>query len=197
MAAQSDPNPLGKLIVGALIGAGVTYAYVRFGYKPPAVVQLAERVTDGAVSTTATMSLYNPDANEDERHRALAVYLGKEPEVLIEIDRELDGRIMDEVLRRKALRQAKLLKHQMTAYDAALARPALREVLEKKYGASGDDQLKRRMLAAAIRKEEFLYWYLQRSLPDRNDEHFVDVVLGSYQNELRSGRIAVSPRDRL
>lgn len=196
MPAQTEPNPLGKLILGALIGVGITYAYVRFGYKPPAVVQLAEKVTDGAVATTASLSLYSPTASDDERQRALLVYLSKEPEVLLEVNRELDGRIMQEVLRRKALGQAKVLKHQMTAYEGALARPALREVLQQKYGVTDDDQLKRRMLATAIRKDEFLHWYLKRISLNQSDDHLVDVVLGSYQNELRTGRIALAPRER-
>ncbi len=196
MPAQTEPNPLGKLVLGALIGAGITYAYVRFGYKPPAVVQLAEKVTDGAVATTASISLYSPTASDEERLRALSVYLSKEPGVLLDINRELDDRIMQEVLRRKALNQAKVLKHQMTAYEGALARPALREVLQQKYGVTDDDQLKRRMLAAAIRKDEFLYWYLKRISVDQSDDHLVDVVLGSYQNELRTSRIVFGTRER-
>lgn len=192
MAAE-ESNPLGKLIVGVMIGVGITYAYVRFGYKPPAVVQLAETVTDKAVASTATASLYSATATDQERSRALAVYLGKEPDVLIDVDRELDGRIMKEVLRRKALRQAKVLKHQMSAYGEALARPALREVLERKHGETETTELKRKMLAAAIRDEEFLYWYLTRTALNQTDDQFVDIVLGSYQNELRSSRIAVVP----
>lgn len=193
MTAREESNPLGKLIVGVLIGVGITYAYVRFGYKPPAVVQLAENVTDKAIVSTATISLYSPSATDLERKRALAVYLGKEPNVLLDIDRKLNGAIMTEVLRRKALKQAKVLKHQMSAYDAALSKPALRKVLETKHKETNSDRLKRKMLAAAIRQEEFLFWYLQRMSLDQTDEHFVDLVLGSYQNELRSDRMAATP----
>ncbi|MFK7819768.1 MAG: hypothetical protein AB8G99_13695 [Planctomycetaceae bacterium] len=195
MDAQ-EPNPLGKLILGVLIGVGITYAYVRFGYKPPAVVQLAANVTDKAVSATATETLYSPSATVQERTRALAVYLGKEPEELIDINQSLNGRIMNEALRRKALKQAKVLKQQFSAYDVALKQSSLRRRLEQKYGETNKNVLKRRMLADAIREEEFLCWYLKNTTLELTDESLVNVVLRSYQNELRPSRIAAAPEQR-
>lgn len=192
MAAE-ESNPLGKLIVGVLIGMGLSYAYVRFGYKPPAVVQIAENVTDSAIASTATMTLYSPSVTDAERRRALALYLSKEPETLIDIDRAMNGAVMQEVLRRKALRQAKVMKHQMSAYDVALQKPAIRRSLERKHGATDLHELKHRMLAAAIKREEFLYWYLKQVCLSQADQNLVNVVLGAYQNELRPGRIAVAP----
>lgn len=188
--ASNDTSAFGKFVVGLCVGIGITYAYVRVGYKPPAVVRLANTVTSEASVATAELTLYSPTATDAERHRAMAIVLGNRPELLIDVNNELRGSVLAEVLRYKALRGAKLLKQQAGAYSRALAQPAVRRRLEAKHGVRETGPLKRRMLAAAIRKDEFLSWYLQRFTREDNDERFVDIVMSSYTNELRPARIA-------
>ena len=96
------------------------------------------------------------------------------------------GRMMEEVLRREAFRETKLLKHQMTAYEVAMDKPALRQALERKHGKTNDDEeLKRRMLLSAIRDEEFSSWYLRKQFAQLTERDWIDLVLKVYEHELR------------
>ena len=86
-------------------------------YDIPDVVQLPGKITEAAVVTTAEIDLYDPRAAPEVRRRALAVVMSQNPELFVEIDHKLGGRLMEETLRREAVRETKLLKHQMSAYD--------------------------------------------------------------------------------
>lgn len=187
--SSGDTGSLTKFILGVGVGVALVSAYVRFGYKPPAVLQIADTVTSEAAVAAAELSLYSPDADPDARRRALAVVLGKKPELVVQVNEELNDRILADVLRRRAMRRATQLRLQSAGYEKALAQPALRERLETRYGATEPAALKRRMLATAIRKDKFLTWYLRNYTAERSDENFANVVLQSDQTQLQPERI--------
>lgn len=185
MASDDSPSIM-KFIGGVLLGVVMTYAYVRYAWAMPEVVQLPGKITEAAVVTTAEIDLFNPDASDEVRQRAFSVVMSQKAEEYVQIDRELGSPLMEEVLRRKAERATRLLKHQMSAYDVALEKPALRKALERKHGATDDDEeLKRRMLLAALQEEEFTCWYLHRQFPNLTQNERVDLILDVYRNELR------------
>jgi len=174
-------------MVGVLFGVFMTFAYTRYAWKMPEVVQLPAKITEAAISTTAEMDLFSPTAPEDVRLRAFSVVMSQQADDFAEIDKELGSPLLEEILRREAFRESKLLKHQMSAYQVAVAQPALRKALERKHGRTDDDEeLKRRMLLSAVREEEFTNWYLQRRFPNLTPDQTVDLILNVYQNELRS-----------
>lgn len=184
MSKESDP--IWKFVFGLLIGVVLSWAYVRFGFTLPGILGWTGKVSSEAIVMTAESTLYDPQATIDERKRALAVIVGQRPALFLEVDQVLNNGFYEEALRRKAVRKAKLIKGQISGYDMALSKPALREVLEKKHRATDDETLKRRMLLASVDDDEFLSSYLKRRFPDRTADGIVDTVLGVYQNELRS-----------
>jgi len=194
MAQPTDESPsIMKFIGGVLLGVVLTFVYVRYSWTLPEVAQLPGKITEAAIVATAEMDLFNPEASDDVRRRALSVVMSHQAGEFVELDHELGDPLMEEVLRRKAFRETKLLKHQMTAYEAAMDKPALRQALERKHGKTNDnEELKRRMLLSAIRSEEFSSWYLRRQFPQLTERDWVDLVLNVYENELRpETRVAV------
>ena len=184
MATDDSPS-ITKFFGGVLLGVLMTYVYIRYAWAMPELVQLPGKITEAAVVTTAEVDLFSPQASEDVRRRAFSVVMSQKAEEFVEIDRELGGQLMEEVLRREAVRRTKLLKHQMSAYDVALDKPALRQALERKHGKTDDDEvLKRRMLMSALQDEEFACWYIQSRFPQLTQSGWIDLVLGVYQNEL-------------
>lgn len=188
MSHGADDSPsITRFMIGVLFGVFMTFAYTRYAWKMPEVVQLPAKITEAAISTTAAMDLFSPTAPDDVRHRAFSVVMSQQADDFAEIDKELGSPLMKEVLRREAVRESKLLKHQMSAYQVALDQPALRKALERKHGQTDDDEeLKRRMLLSAVREEEFTNWYLQTHFPDLTPNEIVGLILNVYQNELRS-----------
>lgn len=185
MASDDSPSIM-KFVGGVLLGVLMTYVYVRYAWAMPEVAQLPGKITEAAVVTTAEMDLFSPTAADDVRLRAFSVVMSQKAEEYAQIDREMGSPLLEEVLRREAVREAKLLKHQMTAYDAAMVRPSLRQALERKHGRTADDEeLKRRMLLAALRDEEFTCWYVETRFPQLTQGAWVDLILDVYRNELR------------
>ena len=190
----TDSGSIGKFLVGMLAGVALTGLYVRFGYKLPGILGLGKKLSENAIVTTAEIDLYDHEQAEDVRKRALAVVIGQRPELFMELDASGGNRIYEEVLRRKAVREAKLLKGRLTAYDAALSKPALRRHFEKKHRVSGTETLKRSMLKSDLRDEDYLYGYLTRRFPDASLDQLADIVLGVYQNGLRAGLTSLSDK---
>lgn len=132
------------------------------------------------------MDLFSPEASDDVRRRALSIVMSHQAGEFVGIDHELGDPLMEEVLRREAFRETKLLKHQMKAYEVAMDKPTLRQALERKHGKTNDDEeLKRRMLLSAIRDKEFSSWYLRKRFPQLTERDWIDLVLNVYVNELR------------
>jgi len=198
MSQGADDSPsITRFMVGVLFGVFMTFAYTRYAWKMPEVVQLPAKITEAAISTTAAVDLFSPTAADDVRQRAFTVMMSQQADDFAAIDKELGSPLMEEVLRREAVRESKLLKHQMSAYQVALDQPALRKTLERKHGRTGDDEeLKRRMLLSAIREEGFTNWYLQKRFPNLTPDETIDIVLNVYQNELRSRQhVAVESKE--
>ena len=182
---EKERSPIWKFLGGLALGVGLTYAYVRFGYSLPSVLKLGEKVKSNAIVTTADVDLYDHKAPLEVRQRALAVVVGQQPELFIEIDNATNHVFLEDVLRRKAVRRAKLAKGSFDAYDVALDKPALRRFLEKKHGAKDTDTLKRRMLIAAIQDDEYLHRYLRARFQQATRDELADLVLNVYRNGLK------------
>jgi len=187
MPQSTDDSPsVLRFMAGVLFGVLMTFLYVRYKWTMPEVVQLPGKISEAAVVTTASMNLFSPTAPDDVRRRAFTVVMTHKAEEFVKLDQELGSPLLNEVLRREAVRESKLLKHQMSAYNVAMDKPALRSALERKHGRTDDnEELKRRMLLSAVHDEEFTSWYLRENFPQLTPSETVDLIMNVYQNELR------------
>ena len=195
--AQSESDPFWKFLTGLLVGVGMTWGYVRFGFQLPGVVGLPGKVTSAAISVTADADLENWDLPLRSRQRAAAVILGQNPDQLIALDESLDHAILSEMLRLKATRRAKIAKATYSAYDTALQQPAIREQYERRYGTTDAEVIKQKWLQRDVSEDEFLHGYLATNWPEETIESWSQRVLEVHQTGLRSETtpIATSPSD--
>ena len=187
MAQQESDSSFLRFLGGVLLGVIMTFVYVRYSWAMPDVVKIPGKITEAAIVTTAAMDLFSPQASDEVRQRAFSVVMSQQAVEFVAIDAELGSPLLEEILRREAVRETKLLKHQISAYDAVMDKPALRKAMERKHGATDDDEeLKRRMLLSAIDDEEFASWYIRTHFPHLTPNDRIDLVLNVYENELRS-----------
>ncbi len=183
-SSDSDVFSLGKFLGGLAVGVVLTYAYTRYRWEMPAVVQLPATVTSSVISATADSDLYNWDLPFEVRQRAAAIILGQNPDRFVELDNATDHVLMYEMQRQRAVRLAMIAKQKFSAYQVALDKPALRERLERKYGTTESEQLKRQMLADDIAGDAILTGYLRDRFPDVSRDKRVDLILNVGQNGL-------------
>ena len=187
MAQQESDSPVLRFLGGVVLGVIMTFAYVRYAWAMPDVAKIPGKITEAAIVSTAEIDLFNPNSSDDVRRRALSVVMSQTPDRFVEIDRQLGDPLLEEVLRREAVRKSRRLKHRMSAFDMALDKPALRMAMERKHGRVEDDEeLKRRMLLSAIDDDDFVSWYLRTRFPNLNPDARINLVLNVYENELRS-----------
>ncbi|MCA9248226.1 MAG: hypothetical protein KDA42_13955 [Planctomycetales bacterium] len=194
---EQESNSLWKYVTSVACGALLCYAYVRFGFELPGILGIPQRISSEALVTTAEMSLYDCDASDTERLRALSMVLANRPELMLEVNQQLDGAILETVLRRKAVREAKLLKQRVAAYDMALQKPALRSLNERKHKIRDLAKLKRAMLADDLHENEFLIGYLRRRFPDASSDELLDITLGVYQHGLTPEEVRTASADNV
>ncbi|QDT63536.1 hypothetical protein [Calycomorphotria hydatis] len=196
-ANDSDGFSWMQFFLGLAVGVGLTFGYVRYGWELPAILQLPGKVGDAAVLTTADMDLYDFDQSLEVRQRALAVVLGRQPDLLMELDEQFEHQMLNELLRRKALRKAQILKQKFDAYDKGLEQPKIRQILERKYREQDTLALKQRMLHADIRDDEFLWRYLEEKFPEQGYEERLETVLTVYQHRFMDSYKLFASEDRL
>ncbi len=184
-STNSDAFSIAKFLGGLVLGVVMTYAYTRFRWEMPALVQVPATVTSSVISVTADSDLYNWELPFEVRQRAAAVILGQNPERFIELDNATDHVLLYEMQRQRALRLAMIARQKHAAFDTVFAQPSLRKRLEQKHDTTDTEQLKRRMLAADIADQAILIGYLRDRFPNLSREERVDLILNVGQNGLR------------
>ncbi len=184
-STNRDAPSIVKFLGGLLLGVVLTYAYTRYRWELPAMVQVPAKVTSSVISATADSDLYNWELPFEVRQRAAAVILGQNPDQFIELDNATDHVLLYEMQRQRAVRLALIARQKYAAFDVVLSKPSLRKRLEQKHGTTDAEQLKRRMLAADIADQSILIGYLRDRFPNLSREERVDLILNVGQNELK------------
>ncbi len=166
-----------KFILGVLFGAGLAVGYVRYNVELPEYLQLTDKLRGNLVSTATEFELYDLDRDLATRRRALEIFFANRPEFAVDVDAAFGHPFLKSLYRRQAIRQARLLRGQWSAFDVALDKPALKERLEERYGTKDVEVLKRRMLAAALEKEHpFLKSWLQKNGQPSGEAELLDTL---------------------
>ncbi len=175
------PNAgLGKFFTGAIAGAALSFLYVVYGYQLPVVTKLLDipkEATALAMDIVAEEVLYDADAALADQQRVIAFKVGSDPDFFREIDTATDNAFSNEVLRRRASRQANQLRASRTRFDKVLQHPALRKHYEDRYKTIDPQQIKQHMLIDAIRREPFLHQHLKKQFPGQTDEQLAAHIL--------------------
>ncbi|NOT40645.1 MAG: hypothetical protein HOP13_09145 [Alphaproteobacteria bacterium] len=168
-----------KFFTGTAMGALLAFVFVRFGLEPPAIVKLPEKLKANLVTTAVEADLYDLNAAGDVHERALKIYFDNRAGDAAKLDAAAGHPFLAALHRERARREARELNAAWSAYDDVLARPALRATLERKYGTSKDDALKRAMLMDALGKGAFLKAWLERGRGEVTVENVRAVLVGA------------------
>lgn len=165
-----------KFLLGTATGVVFAFAFVRYDLELPAIFDLPEKVKKNVVSTVVEGDLYHLARDEATRARALEIYFKNRAGDAVKIDAAAGHPFLEALYRARATREARALAGQWTAYDAALAKPALRAALEEKHGVSESEDLKRAMLWRALDGKPFLKAWLEQHHASVTAENLRDVL---------------------
>lgn len=166
-----------KFVLGVVFGAGLAVGYVRYNVELPEYLQLTDKLRGNLVSTATEFELYDLDKDIATRRRALEILFANRADFAVDVDAEFGHPFMKSLYRRQAIRDARILRGQWTAFDTALAQPALRERFEQRYGTKDTEVLKRRMLAAALQKDyPFLKAWLEKKGEPSGEAQLFDTL---------------------
>lgn len=166
-----------KFFTGTALGALLAFVFVRFGLEPPAIVKLPEKLKANLVTTAVEADLYDLSAADDVHERALKIYFDNRAGDAAKLDAAAGHPFLAALHRERARREARKLIAAWDAYDDVLAQPALRATLERKYGVTEDDALKRALLMDALEKAAFLNTWLERGRGAVTAEDVREVVV--------------------
>ena len=152
-----------KFIAGVVLGAVMSFFYVNHNVTLPAFLQLPQMLRGNLISTATEATLYDLDAKDEERARALEVFFGNRAADAARLDAAAGHPFVAALHRERAARQARQLSMSWGAFDEALAKDALRKTLETKHGTSDSEALKRAMLMDALERKPFLKQWLERA----------------------------------
>jgi hypothetical protein len=155
---------MGKFLAGAVFGLVLSVCYVWYGVTLPGWMELPVLFQKSLKAAAVDDALFDPDVPDAMRRRALEVYFENQAKRAAALEAELGYPLTRELRFRRAKRAAQILRAQWSGYDAALEKPALRKTLLARHGVADNDNLKRRMLMAALRKKPaLLQWFKLQS----------------------------------
>ncbi len=152
---------MSKFILGVILGSLLAVGYVRFGWELPEFLQLSDRLHGNMVSTAIEFDLYDLNASEEKRRRALEVFFSSRPRDAVALDAAAGHPYLDALYRTRAAREARQLKLQGAAIDKTLAQPAMRAVLEREHGTTDTVRLKQEILLESLSRYPFLNEWLR------------------------------------
>lgn len=161
---------MAKFVIGILVGAALAFGYVRWGVDALGILALPDKLRGNLVSSATEVDLYSLDRSLETRRRALEVLFANRPEFAASVDAEFGHPFLEALYKARAIREARILRQQWDAFDAVLAKPALRDTLEKKYGVHETLSLKHRMLLSRLGDYPFLKQWIEsrHQAPDEN-----------------------------
>jgi hypothetical protein len=165
-----------KFLLGTTLGVVLAFAFVRFNLELPAVFDLPEKVKKNVVSAAVEGDLYDLARDAETRSRALEIYFKNRAGDAVKIDAAAGHPFLAALYRARATREARTLAGQWTAYDKALAEPALRGVLQRKHGLTETDALRQAMLLDALDRKPFLKSWLERDHAPVTAENLRDLL---------------------
>jgi hypothetical protein len=165
-----------KFLIGLASGVSLAVIFVRYDLALPAIFDLPEKVKKNVVSAAVEGELYDLSADAAVRGRALAVYFKNRAGDAVKVDAAAGHPFLNALVRARAVREARQLAAQWTAYDKVLAEPGLRATLEAKHGVREDDALKRAMLWRGLERKPFLKAWLAQEYVTLSAETLRDVL---------------------
>lgn len=177
---RKAPKSAFKSVLFMAVGALLTLAFMKTGYKPPPPLQWPGKLQALPHQLMAGHLLQDPQATLLQRQRAVATLIKHDPDYFITLDNSIDNRFTSRAINTIADRKLSLLKGYGRAVDKVLdgkQYPAIRKHLERRYGVADRAALKRKMMADQLRKEAFLYGILETRFPGASDEDIARKVL--------------------
>lgn len=152
-----------KFLGGVLAGLLTSVAYVYFNVQLPPFLALPGQLRGDVISTVADDAIYNLDADVTQQLRALETYFDNRAEDAAQLDADAGHPLLKALQTNRAIREARQVSMQWSAFDNALAQPALREALERRHGVTDIETLKRAMLLDAVDSKPFLRRWIEKT----------------------------------
>lgn len=177
-----------KFFLGVVFGAVMSFFYVHYNIQMPAFLQLPEILRGNLISTATEATLYDLDAADAERQRALEIYFDRRARDAANIDAAYGYPFLAALHRERAARQARQLSMAWSAFDDVLSKPALRSRLAEKHGTDDNEALKRAMLIDALARKPFLKRWLEKTSGPVTAENLRDLIgkAGAYPAVLQT-----------
>lgn len=156
--------PLGSLsgfLLGLVSGLVLATTYVRLDLALPDWLDLPARLKGNLISSAIEDRLYDLDAPDAEKKRALEVYFAKRAKDAAAHDAAAGHPFLAALHAERARREARELIGVWQAAAITLDKPALRVALERKHATSDAEALKRAMLSEQLTKRPFLAQWLE------------------------------------
>jgi hypothetical protein len=161
-----------RFLFGIVLGAALSFGYVKWGGAFFDVISLPDRVRGNLVSIASDETLYDLQQNAD----TLEVFFDNQAALAARIDAEAGHPFLSALYVRRAAREAGQLHAQWQAFDVALAKPALRQALEKKHAMTDTLALKREMLVEALARQPFLQDWIAQHHPGTAKEALLELL---------------------
>jgi hypothetical protein len=174
-------GPIGKVILGLVIGCAFTYLYTKFNYKQPAPLKLLSAYKSIPAFFIADNILEDPNSNLSQQQMAIAIYIRHDPDFFVSVDNMIDNnftkRVLDNQLKKKKTKQVSRLNSYRTGLDMVTNNDSLRKSLEKRYGSNWQQYWERKLLAESIKDDPYIFDHFKKKFQTTSVEKIAEKII--------------------
>ena len=152
-----------KFILGVVFGAVMSILYVNYNVRLPAFMHVPDMLRGNLVATATEATLYDLDAPEAARQRAVEVYFSNRASDAAKIDTAYGHPFLTTLHKERVAQHAQRLMLAWNGFDMALSQEHLRQRLETKHGTTDRDALKLALLLETLERKPFLKRWLEKT----------------------------------
>ncbi len=169
-----------KAFFGLAIGSVLTYLFLNYGYTPPEIFQMPNKLKAIPEQLIASSFVEDPNAVIKQKQNAVATLIKFDPKYYVEIDNSIGNLFTEKAVERITDRRITLLKEYAKASQKAFDKdkyPELYEYMKKRYKVDDLVSLQKRMLIEKLKEDLLVYQELQKKFPNESDEHIAAKLL--------------------
>jgi len=170
-----------KAIMGVIFGSILTYVFIQYGYAPPVIIQLPNKIKEVSENVIASTFIEDTQTSLEQRQKAIAILIKNDVKYFIEIDNAIGNRFSTEAIEKIVRRRVRILRNYNRAFEISFANgknKAVRVRMEKIYGTTNVETLKEKIIVKRIRKDPLLYALLKKRFPGYSDMKLAQIILG-------------------
>lgn len=169
-----------QAFLSLILGSVLTYVVLEFGYSPPIILDLPNKVKAIPEQLIASSFIDDPEADLKQKQTAIAIMIKNSSNYFIEIDNALNNQFTHAAINKITDHRLLLIKSYTQEFANILendTHSSLKKFLIERYQTTSVTEIKIHIMQDKIAEDPFVYAELKKRYPEMTDQQIIRRLL--------------------